>query len=88
MKSFPKKERLMVDVLRQIVKQVLPVVVKKRFPTTSLSFYGKKGICIIWPATVPRGGIKRRCALRLVVWQPIERFGPLSHTWNQQANFL
>ncbi len=21
-------------------------------------FYGKKGICIIWPATIPRGGIK------------------------------
>ena len=21
-------------------------------------FYGKKGICIIWPSTIPRGGIK------------------------------
>ncbi len=21
-------------------------------------FYGKKGICIVWPASIPRGGIK------------------------------
>lgn len=21
-------------------------------------FYGKKGICLIWPATIPRGGIQ------------------------------
>ena len=22
-------------------------------------FYGKKGICIVWPSTIPRGGIKK-----------------------------
>ena len=22
-------------------------------------FYGKKGVCIIWPSTIPRGGIKK-----------------------------
>ena len=23
-----------------------------------LFFYGNKGICIVWPSTIPRGGIK------------------------------
>jgi hypothetical protein len=31
---------------------------KKKFLTMCLFFYGNKGICIIWPATIPGGGIK------------------------------
>jgi hypothetical protein len=30
-------------------------------------FYGNKGICIIWPATIPRGGIKT--GVLLGFWQ-------------------
>jgi hypothetical protein len=55
---LPESERIIVDVLRQIVKESLPVYCKEKISFNVPYFYGKKGICIIWPATVPRGGIK------------------------------
>jgi len=56
---LPEHERLMVDVLRQIVKENLPDRCKEKISFNVPYFYGKKGICIIWPATIPRGGIKK-----------------------------
>src|SRR6187200_1926396 len=71
-KSFPKirslvqlyellseNERVITDVLRQIVTDNLPAYCKEKISYNVPFFYGKKGICIIWPATIPRGGIKR-----------------------------
>ncbi len=52
------KERIMVDILRQIIKENLPAYCKEKISYNVPYFYGKKGICIIWPATIPRGGIK------------------------------
>lgn len=54
---LPDEERIMVDVLRQIVLHCLPGISEK-ISFSVPYFYNKKGICIIWPATVPRGGIK------------------------------
>jgi len=48
---------MIVDVLRGIVKSNLPATCKERFSWNVPYFYGNKGICIIWPATIPRGGI-------------------------------
>lgn len=56
---LPEKERLIVDVLRQIVRENLPGSCKEKISFNVPYFYGKKGICIIWPSTVPRGGIKK-----------------------------
>ncbi|HTH56502.1 MAG TPA: DUF1801 domain-containing protein [Cyclobacteriaceae bacterium] len=56
---LPDQERLIVDVLRQIVEENLPDYCKEKISFNVPFFYGRKGICIIWPATVPRGGIKR-----------------------------
>lgn len=56
---LPENERVITDVLRQIVKENLPAGCKEKIAYNVPFFYGKKGICIIWPATVPRGGIKR-----------------------------
>lgn len=56
---LPEEEKLIVDVLRQIVKDHLPAYCKEKISFNVPYFYGKKGICIIWPSTVPRGGIKR-----------------------------
>ena len=56
---LPEQERLTVDVLRQIVRQNLPATCKEKISFNVPYFYGKKGICIIWPATIPRGGIKK-----------------------------
>ncbi len=56
---LPENERVITDVLRQIVKENLPAGCKEKIAYNVPFFYGKKGICIIWPATIPRGGIKR-----------------------------
>ena len=56
---LPEHERLIVDVLRQIIKENLPTSAKEKISYNVPFFYGNKGICIIWPSTIPRGGIKQ-----------------------------
>jgi hypothetical protein len=55
---LPENERIITDILRQIIIQYLPAGYKEKISYNIPFFYGKKGICIIWPATIPRGGIK------------------------------
>ena len=55
---LPENERIIVDVLRQIILENLPAYCKEKISYNVPFFYGKKGICIIWPSTIPRGGIK------------------------------
>ncbi|MFN8252657.1 MAG: hypothetical protein U0V75_12335 [Ferruginibacter sp.] len=56
---LPEHERITVDVLREIVKATLPAYCKEKISFNVPYFHGNKGICIIWPATIPRGGIKK-----------------------------
>jgi len=56
---LPENERIIVDVLRQIITENLPASCKEKLSFNVPYFYGKKGICIVWPSTVPRGGIKQ-----------------------------
>ena len=56
---LPEHERLIVDVLRQIIKEQLPATCKEKISYNVPFFYGNKGICIVWPSTIPRGGIKK-----------------------------
>ena len=56
---LPEDEKLIVDVLRQIIIGALPGYCKEKISYNVPFFYGNKGICIIWPASVPRGGIKK-----------------------------
>src|SRR6266550_199790 len=56
---LPEDERIIVDVLRQIVIENLPTYCKEKISYNVPFFYGNKGICIIWPSTIPRGGIKK-----------------------------
>lgn len=56
---LPENEKVITDVLRQIVKENLPAGCKEKISYNVPFFYGKKGICIIWPATIPGGGIKK-----------------------------
>lgn len=55
---LPENEKIIVDVLRHIVLDTLPAYCKEKISYNVPYFYGKKGICIIWPAVIPRGGIK------------------------------
>lgn len=56
---LPANERIIVDVLRQIINENLPATCREKISYNVPFFYGKRGICIIWPATIPRGGIKK-----------------------------
>ncbi len=56
---LPEEERIIVDVLRQIIRETLPEYCREKISYNVPFFYGNKGICIIWPSTVPRGGIKQ-----------------------------
>lgn len=57
--SLPREEKLISDVLRQIILSSHPLYIKEKISYNVPFFYGKKGIAIIWPASIPRGGIKR-----------------------------
>jgi len=56
---LPDNERLIVDVLRVLITSNLPPYCKEKISFNVPYFYGNKGICIIWPSTIPRGGIKK-----------------------------
>lgn len=56
---LPENERITVDVLRQIIIETLPDYCREKISYNVPFFYGHKGICIVWPATVPGGGIKK-----------------------------
>ena len=56
---LPEDERIIVDVLRQIILETSPGYCKEKISYNVPFFYGNKGICILWPSTVPRGGIKK-----------------------------
>lgn len=55
---LPEEERILTDVLRQIALNSLNGYGKEKFSYNVPFFYGNKSICLIWPASVPRGGIK------------------------------
>ncbi len=52
------EERIIVDVLRQIIRENIPADFKEKISYNVPFFYGRKGICIVWPSSIPRGGIK------------------------------
>jgi hypothetical protein len=55
---LPNEERIIVDVLRQIIIETLPVYCKEKISYNVPFFYGNRSICLVWPSIVPRGGIK------------------------------
>jgi len=55
---LPEHERIIVDVLRQIIIENLPSTCNEKISYNVPFFRGRRGICIIWPSTIPRGGIK------------------------------
>ena len=55
---LPEDERVITDVLRQVVIETLPSHCKEKLTYNVPFFYGKRRICLVWPASVPSGGIK------------------------------
>lgn len=58
MQLLPENERIIVDILRNIIIENLPPHCKEKISFSVPFFYGHKSICLVWPASVPRGGIK------------------------------
>ena len=55
---LPRAELLIVDVLRQIIAAHLPPQCREKISFNVPYFYGNRGICLIYPASIPRSGIK------------------------------
>ncbi|MGI8598768.1 MAG: DUF1801 domain-containing protein [Chitinophagaceae bacterium] len=55
---LPEDERIIADVLRQIILETMPGYCKEKLSYNVPFFYGKRRICMIWPASIPWGGIK------------------------------
>lgn len=56
---LPENERIIVDVLRQIILETLPKTCKEKLTYNVPFYYGKKRICLIWPGSVPWGGFSK-----------------------------
>ena len=56
---LPEEERTIVDVLRQIVLKNLPSYCKEQFTLNVPYYFGKRRICMIWPASIPWGGVRK-----------------------------
>lgn len=54
---LPEDERLLIDILRQIVLDALPATCREKLTYNVPYYYGRKRICLIWPASVPWGGV-------------------------------
>lgn len=59
MMKLPENERILVDVLRQLLIENLPGGFREKMSYGVPFFYGKRGVCIIWPASVPGGGVNK-----------------------------
>lgn len=55
---LPEDELLILDVLRNFVKKKLPENFKEKLAYNVPYFYGNRRICLIWPSSIPFGGIK------------------------------
>jgi len=55
---LPEDERIIVDVLRQIILENLPSTCKEKLAYNVPYYYGNKRICLIWPGSIPWGGIR------------------------------
>lgn len=55
---LPDNERLIVDVLRQIILEHLPSNAKEKLAYNVPYYSVNKRICLIWPGSVPWGGLR------------------------------
>jgi Domain of unknown function (DU1801) len=64
---LPESERIIVDVLRQIIAENITPNIKEKISYQVPYYYGNKGFCIVWPASVKGGGIKQ--GVLFGIWQ-------------------
>lgn len=55
---LPESELIITDVLRELIHAVSDGYCKEKISFQVPYFYHHKGIAIVWPSAIPRGGIK------------------------------
>jgi hypothetical protein len=55
---LPDQERIITDILRQIITENLSKNYKEKLAWNVPCYYVNRMICIIWPASIPGGGVK------------------------------
>lgn len=55
---LPREEALLTDILRQITIETFNGYGKEKLSYNVPFFYGNRSICLIFPASVPRSGVK------------------------------
>lgn len=53
------EERIIVDVLRTMILDFGKGEIKEKMAYNVPYFYRNHGMCIVWPSSIPRGGIKQ-----------------------------
>lgn len=85
---LPEEERMIVDVLRQIVIGNLPKNCKEKLSYNVPFYYGKRRICLIWPSSIPWGGIKTGVLFGFCQGNKLaDRSGYLTHGTNKQVYY-
>jgi hypothetical protein len=83
---LPENERIITDVLRQIVLANLPDGCKEKLTYNVPYYYGKRRICLIWPGSVPWGGIMEGVFFGFCYGNRLEDSGRyLTHGTNKQV---
>ena len=55
---LPENERIITDILRQIIIDTLPKDYKEKISYNVPFFQGNKAVCMVWPSTIHGGGIR------------------------------
>jgi Domain of unknown function (DU1801) len=85
---LPVQKRIITDVLKQIILENLPAHCKEKLTYNVPFYYGKRRICLIWPATVPWGGFKTGVMLGFCQGNKLEDSGQyLTHGTNKQIYY-
>jgi hypothetical protein len=88
MMMLPEDERILVDILRQLLIENLPHGFKEKISYNVPFFYGKRGVCIIWPASVPGGGVNKGVLLGFWHGNRLNDAGKyLTHGSNKQVYY-
>lgn len=85
---LPEDERLIVDVLRQIILNYLPSGFREKLSYNVPYFYGNRRVCLIWPGSVPWGGIREGVLLGFCQGNKIpDSENYLTHGTNKQVYY-
>lgn len=85
---LPENERIITDVLRQIIIANLPKDHKEKLAYNVPYYYGKRRICLIWPGSVPWGGIRSGVLLGFCYGNKLKDPGNyLIHGTNKQVYY-